>query len=96
MRRTRKKSLIMAVARPAYPETVTVELDQLSKGSKGDNVKALQMLLIGRGFGCGSAGADGSFGQATEAAVLKYKQAKGLTGGATVGATTWKFLLGQK
>ena len=94
MRRQRKKSLIMAVARPAYPETVTVELEQLRRGAKGDSVKALQLILIGRGFGCGSAGADSSFGSATEKAVLTYQSKKGLTADGIVGPATWRKLLG--
>lgn len=97
MRRTRKKSLIMAVARPDYAsvEPVTVELAQLRKGAKGDAVKALQLLLIGRGFGCGSAGADSSFGSGTDSAVRTYQSKKGLTVDGIVGKKTWSKLLGS-
>lgn len=94
MRRTRKKSLVMAVARPAYRDPVEIEVDQLSRGDKGDNVKALQLLLIGRGFSCGSAGADSSFGSGTESAVRTYQSKKGLTVDGIVGKKTWTKLLG--
>lgn len=88
-------------SRPSTPSTSDPEevaemaLPVLQRGATGPQVEALQALLIGYGYTVGDKGRDGSFGPATEAAVLKYKQAKGLTGGATVGATTWKFLLGQ-
>jgi peptidoglycan hydrolase-like protein with peptidoglycan-binding domain len=96
MRRQRKKSLIMAVARPDYAsvEPATVELAQLRKGAKGDTVKALQLLLVGRGFSCGQAGADSSFGSATDAAVRAYQSKKGLTVDGIVGKNTWSKLLG--
>lgn len=71
-----------------------VELKVLNQGSKGDCVKALQILLIGYGFSCGSSGADGSFGPATLSAVKKYQKTKGLSVDGSVGPKTWKSLLG--
>ena len=95
MRRTRKKSLIMAVARPDYAsvEDVTVELAQLRKGAKSETVRALQLLLSGRGFSVGQAGADGSFGPATDSAVRSFQSKKGLTVDGIVGKKTWTRLL---
>lgn len=52
----------------------TMEMRNLKKGCKGEDVRALQILLIGRGYSCGSRGADGDFGSATESAVLAYQQ----------------------
>ena len=75
-------------------ETVEMTLEVLKKGSKGDNVKALQILLIGYGFDCGSYGADGDFGSATDEAVRNYQKAKGLTVDGIVGKNTWNKLLG--
>lgn len=74
-------------------EVCTVELSVLRKGSEGNTVKALQLLLIGNGYSCGSAGADGDFGNGTLGAVKNYQQAKGLTPDGVVGAKTWKRLL---
>ena len=74
---------------------VEVNLPVLKKGSKGDNVKALQTLLIGYGFPCGSTGADGSFGGNTDKAVRDYQKAKKLTVDGAVGANTWNKLLGS-
>lgn len=73
-----------------------VEVKVLKKGSKGDAVKALQILLIGRGHSCGSSGADGDFGSGTDKAVKAYQKANGLTVDGSVGATTWAKLLGVK
>ena len=71
-----------------------LNLPMLQKGSKGDSVKALQILLIGYGFSCGSYGADGDFGSATDAAVRKYQKAKGLSVDGIVGPATWAKLMG--
>lgn len=99
MRRTRKKSLIMAVARPNYPAAepavkVTLSLDTLEKGSRGAQVKALQTLLVGAGYSCGKSGADGVFGADTLTAAKAFQKAKGLTADGIVGKKTWSVLLG--
>jgi peptidoglycan hydrolase-like protein with peptidoglycan-binding domain len=95
MRRTRKKSLIMAVARPKYPaDKVSISLDPLEKGSRGAQVKALQILLIGLGHSCGKSGADGVFGSGTLTAAKAFQKAKGLTADGIVGKKTWSVLLG--
>ena len=73
-----------------------VELKVLKKGAKGDNVKSLQILLIGHGYSCGSAGADGDFGSGTDKAVRAYQKAKGLTVDGVVGSASWAKLLGTK
>jgi hypothetical protein len=71
-----------------------VNIKMLSKGSKGETVKALQTLLIGYGYSCGSYGADGDFGNGTDKAVKAYQKAKGLEVDGIVGTNTWKKLLG--
>ena len=75
-------------------EVCTVEVNVLRKGAKGDNVKALQILLIGRGYSCGSYGADGDFGTATYNAVKAYQKDKGLSVDGVCGPKTWAKLLG--
>lgn len=98
MRRTRKKSLVMAVARPEYSEeveTVTIELSVLKKGSKGGEVKVLQRLLSGSGYGIGSYGVDGVFGNDTVKAVKAFQTANGLTADGVVGQKSWSKLLGR-
>ncbi len=50
----------------------------LSKGDKGDAVKKMQTMLIACGYSCGSYGADGDFGSATDAALRKLQKDYGL------------------
>ena len=73
---------------------VDVKVSVLKKGAKGDQVKALQALLIGYGYSCGSYGVDGSFGSATDKAVRAYQKDKGLAVDGSVGPATWSKLLG--
>ena len=75
-------------------ETVEVTVEMLKKGSKGDNVKALQILLIGYGFNCGKYGTDGDFGSATDEAVKAYQKKNELDVDGIVGKNTWNKLLG--
>lgn len=87
------------ITKPAESKTTTtevcnVEVKVLKKGAKGNAVKALQTLLIGAGFSCGSKGADGSFGGDTEAAVKAYQKAKKIAVDGSVGPKTWSKLLG--
>lgn len=56
-----------------YGKAITVTLHQLSKGDEGEEVRALQILLMGRGYDVGKAGADGEFGADTEAAVKAFQ-----------------------
>lgn len=60
---------------PAEPTTDT----NLEKGDKGDAVKTMQTMLIACGYDCGSAGADGDFGNNTLAALKAFQKDKGLT-----------------
>lgn len=70
-----------------------VTLNQLSKGAKGQQVKSLQLLLIGNGYSCGSAGADGDFGNGTYNAVVLFQGKKKLETDGIVGSNTWNALL---
>ena len=72
----------------------TVEVSILKKGSKGNEVKSMQILLIGYGFSCGSYGADGSFGSATDTALRAFQKANGLSVDGICGPKTWSKLLG--
>lgn len=72
----------------------TMEMRNLKKGCKGEDVKALQILLTGRGYSCGSAGADGDFGSGTDSAVRKYQKANGLVADGIAGKATMGSLLG--
>lgn len=75
-------------------QIVSLELNTLKNGSVGSNVRALQTLLTGYGYSCGSHGIDGDFGSDTKKAVKKYQKAKGLAEDGVVGLKTWSKLLG--
>lgn len=77
----------------AKKEECTVNLPVLAKGYVGYSAKALQMLLIGNGYSCGNAGADGHFGNDTDKAVRAYQKDKGLVVDGIVGCATWGSLL---
>ena len=76
-------------------EEYTMDMRYLKKGCKGEDVKALQILLMGRGYSCGTAGADGDFGADTATAVKEYQKANGLTRDGIAGKNTMTCLLGS-
>ena len=76
-------------------KAVAVKLTELKKGSKGEQVKALQRILSTYGYNLGSKNPlDGQFGSLTHNAVLAYQQANGLYVDGIVGEKTWSKLLG--
>ena len=102
MQRTRSKSLILGYAYPfeiksvnnptsGSGDTVNVTLTILKSGSKGDSVRALQILLNGFGYSCGTA--DGEFGAKTLRAVKQFQTKNKLTADGVVGSNTWNALL---
>lgn len=82
----------------AYRETFlpgySLNLPYLSRGDSGEQVRALQQLLIVKGYPCGQAGADGAFGLATDGAVRRFQKQQGLNPDGIVGAATMARLLG--
>ena len=51
----------------------------LSRGSKGEDVRKMQQSLMDAGYDVGSSGADGKYGPATESAVRRYQKNNGLS-----------------
>ena len=82
-------------SQPVAEKTVSVKVRQLSKGMDGNDVKTLQAALIANGFSCGTAGADGDFGNATAAALRKFQTKYGLVADGIAGNATWSKLLGK-
>lgn len=72
----------------------TMEMRKLKIGCKGEDVRALQILLMGRGYSCGNGGADGVFGNDTHSAVCKYQRAKDLEVDGIAGEMTMRSLMG--
>ena len=60
----------------------------LRLGVRGEEVRYLQNMLISIGYNVGSAGADGIFGRATEAAVRSLQKANGLSVDGKIGPET--------
>ena len=81
-------------AEPQKEEECDVKVSVLKRGAKGSQVKALQAILIGYGYSCGSSGVDGSYGPATEKAVKAYQKANGLEQDGITGPKTWAKLMG--
>ena len=81
-----------AKAEEKKQEGFTMEMRYLSKGCKGDDVKALQILLNGRGYSCGTV--DGDFGTKTDKALRRYQTAEKLGVGGVAGPQTMGRLLG--
>ena len=76
-------------------KTVNVTLNVLQKGSKGEQVKALQRMLYAMGYALGTKNpCDGDFGAKTDAAVRAYQKDNRLTADGIVGEKTWTSLLG--
>lgn len=72
----------------------TLKLNVLRNGSRGDDVKALQTLLIGNEYYCGTFGMDGIFGDGTDRAVRNFQKKNRLEVDGIVGPATWAALLG--
>jgi hypothetical protein len=72
----------------------TISFRYLCKGDKGDDVVALQRLLIANGYSCGWYGADGDFGAETDTAVRLYQRDTDLEADGVVGKDTLSKLLG--
>ena len=83
-----------SVAATTSKEVCNVTLRVLRKGATGEDVRALQRLLIAAGYSCGKYADDGDFGSGTESAVRNYQQARSLTADGIVGTNTWTKLLG--
>lgn len=79
--------------REILPQEAALTLPVLLRGDKLPQVKAMQALLQGAGFSCGSKGVDGSFGPDTQRALLAFQKARGLKQGASCGQAEWQALV---
>ena len=80
----------------AIKESVEIKLPELAIDSEGETVKALQILLIGNGYSCGKAGADGKFGSSTYNALKHYQEDNKLVVDGVCGINSWTSILGLK
>lgn len=72
--------------------TIGYVMPTLRKGDSGAQVKALQALLNGYGYGCGKV--DGGFGVKTDSAVKSYQAVMGMAVDGVCGDAVWRKLLG--
>lgn len=79
--------------KPVQSTSSTNSLPTLRKGSKGESVRALQVLLTLRGQRLAIYGTDGDFGNETEVALRAYQKIKGLTADGICGSDVWKTLI---
>ena len=80
----------ISAAAPASAEAGVHAYPVLSRGSHGTDVRILQFLLRGRGYGVT---ADGSFGQATVDAVRSFQVSSGLSASGIATTPTWSRLV---
>ena len=71
-----------------------VKLPELKRGDKSEYVRALQFLLMGRGFPLPKYGADADFGGETESALQSFQDANGLYADGIAGNLTYAKLMG--
>lgn len=72
-------------------DVVNIELSVLKVNSRGEQVKALQRLLVGYGY---DLKVDGAFGTITDRHVRTFQRKNGLSADGIVGEKTWGKLLG--
>ena len=82
--------VIQVTTPPTAPPIEAPALPTLVHGSEGFAVKALESLLVARGYLL-----TGTFGVATQAAVRQFQQTHGLNSDGAVGPETWAKLLQQ-
>ena len=79
----------------SYGQTgFSIDFLPMRRGDRGENIRALQILLAGRGYNGNMHTPDGAFGPNTEGAVKLFQKAKGLTVDGIAGEKTLKALLG--
>lgn len=77
-RASSKKRYFMAIRWIPDDDSKDDSVTELHYGSEGEDVKILQQNLIALGYDCGSYGADGDFGTATQSAVIAFQEANQL------------------
>lgn len=80
----------------AEVDVINISFRRLELGNEGEDVRSLQILLIGRGYSCGLYGANGVFGEETRDALIRFQTAAGLTADGIADRNTWAALLGSK
>jgi len=70
-----------------------IELNYIKPGSKNEETRAVQQIMIDEGYDLGVAGADGIYGDMTKKAILKWQTDNNLKVDAIVGKETWQWII---
>lgn len=73
---------------------LSIKMRTLRQGARGEDVRALQILLAGHGYNGNMNAPDGIFGPNTLGAVKLYQKDAGLDADGIVGKLTWSTILG--
>ena len=76
------------------PIYYSVRLPRIVKGMQSDAVRAMQQLLMAKGYPLPRYGADGEYGSETENALLCFQEDENIRPNAECGTATWNALLG--
>ena len=87
-----KKVTHWAIPKGLGGDTPMPTLPTLRRGSSGEYVTLLQTKLIQLGYDVGATGADGRYGDKTEAAVKAFQKDHGLVEDGITGPRTWEAL----
>ncbi|MHB8276346.1 MAG: peptidoglycan-binding domain-containing protein [Candidatus Humimicrobiaceae bacterium] len=72
-----------------------IELQFVKPGSKNEETRAVQQIMIDEGYDLSPYGADSIYGKITETAIKKWQTDNGLKVDGWVGKETWQWILGN-
>ncbi len=70
-----------------------IELNYVKKGSKNEETKAIQQIMIDEGYDLSPYGIDGIYGNVTEVAIKKWQTDNNLKVDGIVGKETWQWII---
>jgi len=70
-----------------------IELNYVKPGSKNEETRTIQQIMIDEGYDLGSYGADGIYGNKTKEAILKWQTDNNLKVDGVVGKETWQWII---
>jgi hypothetical protein len=86
---------MLNVIKQKKPEVIVVygiEINYVKPGSKNEETRAVQQIMIDEGYDLGSYGADGIYGPVTLEAITKWQTDNGLQVDGWVGKETWQWI----
>lgn len=74
-------------------ERLDMELNYVKKGSRNEETKTIQQIMLDEGYDLSPYGADGIYGKVTEAAIRKWQTDNNLKVDGIVGKETWQWII---